>query len=100
MTASQALRHLLPLLRPYRRQIALALLLGCATVAANVGLLAVAAYVVAAAALKPLLITLSVPMDTVRVLGVGRALLRYGERLTAHRVTLSLLAELLSQLFA
>ncbi|HVC82929.1 MAG TPA: thiol reductant ABC exporter subunit CydC [Chloroflexota bacterium] len=92
--------RLLGFLRPYRRQMAIALLLGCATVATNVGLLAVAAYVIAAAALKPLLITLSIPIYLVQALGISRAFIRYGERLTGHRVTLSLLAELRVWLFS
>jgi ATP-binding cassette subfamily C protein CydC len=93
------LRRLGALLRPYRSQIVVAILLGCGAAAANVGLLAVAAYLVAAAALKPSVIALSLPMYLVRVLGVGRAVLRYADRLTAHRVTLSLLAGLRTWVF-
>ena len=92
-------RRLLTFLRPHRGQIVLAIALGCATIAANVGLLATAAYLVAAAALRPLLIALAFPMYLVRVLGVSRAFLRYGERLLSHRVTLTLLADLRLWLF-
>ncbi len=92
--------RLIHALRPYRRQLALALVLSCAALAANVGLLAIAGYLVAAAALKPLLETLAFPMYAVRVLGVGRALLRYGERLVSHRTVLSLLADLRVWLFS
>ncbi|HWE60528.1 MAG TPA: thiol reductant ABC exporter subunit CydC [Chloroflexota bacterium] len=87
------LLRVLGFLRHHRLQVALAVLLGCATIAANVGLLATAAYLVAAAALKPLLIELAFPMYLVRMLGVSRAFLRYGERLVSHRTTLTLLAE-------
>ncbi|HEY8287200.1 MAG TPA: thiol reductant ABC exporter subunit CydC [Chloroflexota bacterium] len=100
MTTMIRAGRLLGFLRPYRRQTAIALLLGCATVAANVGLLAVAAYLIAAAALKPLLITLSIPIYLVQALGISRAFVRYGERLTGHRVALSLLAELRVWLFS
>ena len=93
MSAMARTGRLLGFLRPYWRHVAVALLLGCATVATNVGLLTVAAYVIAAAALKPLLLTLSIPLSLVQVLGVSRAFVRYGERITGHRVTLSLLAE-------
>jgi len=86
-------------LAPYRRQVLLALALSFLAVAANVGLLAIAGYLIAAAALRPLLDTLIFPMYAVRVLGVSRALLRYGERLVAHRVTLTLLAEMRVWLF-
>ena len=92
-------RRLSAFLRPFRRQVVIALILGCATIAANAGLLAIAAYLIGAAALKPLLITLSIPIYLVQALGVSRAFVRYGERLTAHRVTLSLLAELRVWLF-
>ncbi len=87
-------------IRPHGRQIALALALSCAALAANVGLLAIAGYLVAAASLRPLLETLAFPMYAVRVLGVGRALLRYGERLVSHRTALSLLADLRVWLFS
>jgi len=100
MTSLAHAGRLLGFLRPYRRQTVIALLLGCAAVAANVGLLAVAAYVIAAAALKPLLITLSIPIYLVQALGISRAFVRYGERLTGHRVALSLLAELRVWLFS
>ena len=92
-------RTLAQAIRPHGRQVVLALALSCAALAANVGLLAIAGYLVAAAALKPLLETLAFSMYAVRVLGVGRALLRYGERLVSHRTTLSLLADLRVWLF-
>jgi ATP-binding cassette subfamily C protein CydC len=94
------LGRLVRALRPHWRQLALALALSCAALAANVGLLAIAGYLVAAAALKPLLDALAFPMYAVRVLGVGRALLRYGERLVSHRTALSLLADLRVWLFS
>ncbi|MGH2346714.1 MAG: amino acid ABC transporter ATP-binding/permease protein, partial [Chloroflexota bacterium] len=100
MTRQARAGRLLAFLRPYRRQVAGALLLGCATIAANAGLLAVAAYLIGAAALKPLLITLSIPIYLVQALGISRAFVRYGDRLTAHRVTLSLLAEFRVWLFS
>jgi ATP-binding cassette, subfamily C, bacterial CydC len=86
--------RLLSFLGPYKLQVALAVGLGVATIGANVGLLAVSGYLIAAAALKPLLLTLSVPMYLVRFFGVSRAFLRYGERLVSHRMTLTLLARL------
>jgi ATP-binding cassette subfamily C protein CydC len=88
-----ALVRLLTLLGAYRWRVALAIVLGCATIASNIGLLATAAYLIAAAALKPLLITLSFPIYLVRLFGVARAFSRYAERLVSHSVTLTLLAE-------
>jgi ATP-binding cassette subfamily C protein CydC len=53
-----------------------------------------AAYLIAAAALKPLLIALILPMYLVRLFSVTRAVARYAERLVSHDVTFKLLAEL------
>jgi len=86
--------RLLTLLRPYWWQVALALILGSATVASNIGLLGMAAYLIAAAALAPLLVLLTLPIYIVRFMGVSRAVARYSERLMAHNVTFRLLAQL------
>ena len=88
------LLRLLTFLRPFRWQVALAILLGCATVASNMGLLGMAAYLLAAAALAPLLVLLTLPIYLVRLLAVARAVSRYTERLVAHDVTFRLLAQL------
>jgi ABC-type transport system involved in cytochrome bd biosynthesis fused ATPase/permease subunit len=88
-----AVVRLLRLLGAYRWRVALAIVLGCATIASNIGLLAAAAYLIAAAALQPLLVTLSFPIYLVRLFGVSRAFSRYAERLVSHHVTLTLLAE-------
>ena len=80
--------------------IALALALGLLTVVTNTGLLALASYVIAAAALHPSLIALSVPLALVRIAGVGRAFARYGERLASHDVTFRLLARLRGRFYA
>jgi ABC-type transport system involved in cytochrome bd biosynthesis fused ATPase/permease subunit len=88
-----AVVRLLTLLGAYRWRVALAIVLGCATIASNIGLLATAAYLIAAAALKPLLVTLAFPIYLVRLFGVSRAFSRYAERLVSHNVTLTLLAE-------
>ena len=86
------LLRLLTFLRPFRWQVALAIILGCATVASNMGLLGMAAYLIAAAALAPLLVLLTLPIYLVRLLAVARAVSRYTERLVAHDVTFRLLA--------
>jgi ATP-binding cassette subfamily C protein CydC len=86
--------RLLSFLSPFRWQISLAILLGCVMLASNIGLLGMAAYLVAIAALGPLVIVLTLPTYIVRVLGVTRAVSRYGERLQAHDVTFRLLSHL------
>lgn len=78
----------------------LALLLGVATVALNTSLLALASYVIAAAALHPPLIALSVPLALIRFCGVARAFARYAERLVSHDVTFRILARLRGQFYA
>src|SRR5215203_711167 len=71
----------------------LAVLLGVATVASNVGLLATAAYAISASALVAFLGALVIPIYLVRLFGVSRAGARYGERLVSHNLTFKLLAD-------
>ena len=86
--------RLLRFLFPFRWHITLAILLGCVMIASNIGLLGMAAYLIAAAALGPLIVMLTLPTYIVRLMGVTRAVSRYGERLQAHDVTFRLLARL------
>jgi ATP-binding cassette, subfamily C, bacterial CydC len=86
--------RLLGFLKPHISHVALAVLLGVATVASNVGLLATAAYVISAAVLVPLLGYLAIPVYLVRLFGVSRAGARYAERMVSHGLTFKLLADL------
>src|SRR5215469_15000024 len=86
--------RLLTFLSPFRWLIALAILLGSVMIASNIGLLGMAAYLIAASALGPLLILLSIPMYFVRATSIVRALSRYAERLVSHNATFHLLARL------
>jgi ATP-binding cassette subfamily C protein CydC len=95
-----SLRSLLGMAGGLAPLIALALLLGLLTVVTNTGLLALASYVIAAAALHPSLIALSIPLALVRIAGVGRAFARYGERIVSHDVTFRLLARLRERFYA
>lgn len=92
--------RLLKFLRPFRWQVALAIFLGCATVASNIGLLGMAAYLIAAAAIVPFLVLLTLPIYIVRLMGVSRPVSRYSERLVAHNVTFRLLAQLRAFVFS
>jgi len=85
--------RLLGFLKPHLPRVALAVLLGVATVVSNVGLLATAAYVISAAALVSFLGSLVVPIYLVRLFGVSRAGARYAERLVSHNLTFRLLAD-------
>ncbi len=91
--------RLLRLLVPYRWRIAGAVFLGMLTVATNTGLLAVAAYLISAAAKHPLLIELTGAIYLVRICGISRAFVRYAERLTSHNVTFRLIGSLRVYLF-
>jgi len=86
--------RLLRFLFPFRWYVTLAILLGCVMIASNIGLLGMATYLIAAAALGPLIVMLILPTYIVRLMGVTRAVSRYGERLQAHDVTFRLLARL------
>jgi ATP-binding cassette subfamily C protein CydC len=86
--------RLLSFLAAFRWQVMLAILLGCLMIASSMGLLGMAAYLVAAAALSPLLVMLTIPIYIVRLAGVSRAGSRYAERLVSHNVTFRLLARL------
>src|SRR6266851_921312 len=77
----------------------LAVGLGLASVVTSTGLLAVAAYLISAAAFRPPLAELAGAMYLVRVLGLARAFARYGERLVSHDVTFSLLGRLRTWLY-
>jgi ATP-binding cassette subfamily C protein CydC len=94
------LRSLIGMAGGLRPLIALALFLGLLTVVTNTGLLTLASYVIAAAALHPSLIALSIPLALVRIAGVGRAFARYGERIASHDVTFRLLARLRGRFYA
>jgi ATP-binding cassette, subfamily C, bacterial CydC len=86
--------RLLSFLSAFRWLVALAILLGSLVIASNMLLLSMAAYLIAAAALGPLLAILTIPIYIVRLMSVSRAGSRYAERVVAHNVTFRLLAQL------
>lgn len=85
--------RLLRFLGPYKFRVALAVFLGVATVAGNVGLLSTAAFVISAAAIVPFISLLAIPVFLVRLFSVSRSFSRYFERLVSHDVTFRLLGE-------
>jgi thiol reductant ABC exporter CydC subunit len=91
--------RVLGLARPLWRGFALSMLLGLAAVASGVGLLATAAYLIAAASLGPSIADLQVAIVGVRALGLLRGALRYTERLVSHDMAFRLLAEVRSDFF-
>jgi ATP-binding cassette subfamily C protein CydC len=92
--------RLLGFLGRYRFRVALAVLLGVATVVGNVGLLSTAAYVISAAALVSYISLLTIPIFLVRFFSVSRSFSRYFERLVSHDVTFRLLGNLRSWFYA
>jgi ATP-binding cassette subfamily C protein CydC len=92
--------RLLGFLWPHKWRVFLAILLGAVTVVSNVGLLAVAAYVISAAAIVSYLSLLAIPVYLVRFFSVLRAVSRYAERLVSHDVTFELLAGLRTWFYA
>ncbi|MGD2205722.1 MAG: thiol reductant ABC exporter subunit CydD, partial [Anaerolineae bacterium] len=73
---------------------ALAVLLGFATIGSSIGLMATSAYLIARAALQPSIADLQVAIVGVRFFGIARGVFRYLERYVSHHVTFRLLARL------
>ena len=90
----RVLLRLLKLLGAHRWRVALAVALAVGTMASNVGLLSVAAYLIAASALQYGLSQLTLSMFLVQIFGILRASLRYLERLVSHDLTFKLLADM------
>ena len=87
-------RRLLGLLAPFRWAVAAAVLLGFATIGANVGLMAMSAYLISKAALVAFIAEVSLAIVAVRLFALSRAGLRYGERVLTHRTTFRILTRL------
>jgi ATP-binding cassette subfamily C protein CydC len=87
-------RRLLQLAAPFRWWMLLAALLGVATIASSIGLMATAAWIIASAALHPPIATLDVAIVGVRFFGIARGVFRYLERYVSHQTTFRLLARL------
>jgi thiol reductant ABC exporter CydC subunit len=86
--------RILKLVAPIKKWMALAVLLGLATIGSSIGLMATAAFIIAKAALHPSIADLQVAIVGVRFFGIARGGLRYLERLISHNVTFRLLARL------
>ena len=86
--------RLLKMTTPFAGQMALAALLGFATIGASIGLMSTSGYLIARAALRPSIAELQVAIVGVRFFGIARGGFRYLERLVSHDVTFRLLARL------
>src|SRR5260370_7973573 len=88
-----SLLRLLRLAKPMRRELLLAVLAGAAACGAGVALLAASGFLLARASQHPNIVAISVAVVLVRALSVGRAVLRYLERLFSHDVAFRVLAD-------
>lgn len=91
------LRRLLSLFRPYRGWMALGAFLSLLTLIANIGLMALSGWFIAAMALAGLAgvsMNYFTPAGAIRGFAIARTVGRYGERLLTHEATLRLLAGL------
>jgi thiol reductant ABC exporter CydC subunit len=77
---------------PGAGNIVLAAVLGALAAACSVGLLATAAWLISRSAQRPPVLFLIAPAAVVQAFGLGRAVLRYAERLAGHDAALNLLA--------
>ena len=91
------LKEIRTLLRPI--DILILLMLSLLALLTNLGLLGAAAWLISSAALQPPLYTLALGITAVRALGIGRALLRYGERYFTHKSAFSILSTLRLRLY-
>ena len=93
------------LLRSRQSHWALALLLGALTLFSAIALLATSGWFITASAIAGLVISSSFTFDyfrpaaLIRLFAIVRTAGRYGERVTSHHATLSLLKDLRSQVF-
>ncbi len=76
-----------------RARLALAAVLGALAAACSVGLLATSAWLISRSAQRPPVLYLMAPAAVVQAFGLGRAALRYTERLAGHDAALRLLAD-------
>jgi thiol reductant ABC exporter CydC subunit len=78
------LRRVIGLARPVRARLGLAVLAGVGAAGAAVGLTATSAWLISRASEQPPVLYLMVAIVAVRAFGIGRAALRYAERLASH----------------
>lgn len=99
-TKPRALADILRLSGVARGRFVLAATLSAAAVLAGAALLGTSGYLISEAALQPPILTLTVAIVGVRAFGVGRAVLRYAERIVTHEIALGSLARLRSRFFS
>jgi ATP-binding cassette, subfamily C, bacterial CydC len=89
---TRTIRRLVALAGAPLGRLALATLLGALAVIFGIGLMTTAGYLIARAAERPAILSLSVAIVAVRFFGLSRPLVRYLERLTSHDLAFRVLA--------
>jgi thiol reductant ABC exporter CydC subunit len=100
LTNIRLTRRLVELAGTGRRQFIGACCLGLLAAGSGVGLIACAAWLISAAALQPHLVTLGVAIVGVRAFAIGKATLRYLERLVSHDAAFRMLARVRTRFIA
>ncbi len=90
----KALGRVVVILRHFKGEVLLSMMLGVAAITAGIGLLGTSAYLIASAALQPSIADLQVAIVGVRFFGISRGVFRYLERLVSHSVNLRVLSHL------
>lgn len=99
-TSGGSLLRLVKLPAGERRRLMLAIGLAAGAAAAAIALLATSGYLISRAAQRPQILALMVAIVAVRAFGLGRAALRYGERLSSHDLALRQLTRMRTRFFA
>ena len=89
----------LGLVRPTSWHLVLAIVLGAGAIAADIGLLGTAAWLISRASQHPNESHLAVAIVAVQFFGLSRGLFRYDERLVGHDAAFRLLADLRVQVY-
>jgi thiol reductant ABC exporter CydC subunit len=92
--------RLLTYTRPVAGRLGLAVLAGTGAAGTAIGLMATSAWLISRAAQHPPVLDLMVAIVAVRAFGLGRAVLRYAERLVGHDAALRVLGDLRSRSYA
>jgi ATP-binding cassette, subfamily C, bacterial CydC len=91
---SDRLRRVVALARPPRGLLALSTLLGALAVVFGIGLMTSAGYLIARAAERPAILSLTTVIVVVRFFGLARPIARYLERLVSHDLAFRVLARI------
>jgi len=96
----RSLSRMVGLARPRGARFSVGVVWGALATASGVGLLALAAWLIATAATQPAVTALSVAVVLTRALGVTRGVARYLERLVTHDAALRTLADARDRVYA